>query len=157
MNRRIFLKGVGGATLAVPFLSSLHEKSARAQDTSAIKRSVVFHTHNGCLTNRWFPKVANGALTAAAFEGTTLAGLAPLADKLLFPRGIKMYNSYFEIQSVDPHDQAMGCKLTCATIEETGNRYAASHSMDHEIAKQMNPGGASPLVLSVAGGAGSNI
>jgi hypothetical protein len=158
MNRRIFLKGAGGVALAVPFLSSLHEKQAgAAEGASSIKRSVIYHTHNGCLTNRWFPTVAHGALTKAALEGTTLGGLAPLVDKLLFPRGIRMYNSYLDIQQVDPHDQAMGSKLTCSTIAETGSRYASSHSMDHEIAKQMNPGGASPLVLSVAGGAGSNI
>lgn len=157
MNRRIFLRGVGGAALAVPLLSSLREKSASAEDSGPIKRSVIFHTHNGCLTNRWFPTVSNGALSTASFEGTTLAGLAPFAGKLLFPRGLKMFNSYAELQTVDPHDQAMGSKLTCATIEETGSRYASSHSMDHEIANQVNPGGASPLVLSVAGGAGSNI
>ena len=77
MNRRIFLKGVGGVALAAPFLGSLHEKEAKAQATPPPRRSVVYHTHNGCITNRWFPKVSNGALTAAAFEGTTLAGLAP--------------------------------------------------------------------------------
>jgi len=157
MNRRIFLKGVGGVALAAPFLGSLHEKEAKAQATPPPRRSVVYHTHNGCITNRWFPKVSNGALTAAAFEGTTLAGLAPSLDKLVFPRGLKMFNSYAEIQSVDPHDQAMGSKLTCATIETSGDRYASSHSMDHEIAKQMNANGASPLVLSVAGGSGGSI
>ena len=157
MNRRMFLKGAGGATLAAPFLSSLAEKDAKAQSATMPKRSVIFHTHNGCLTNRWFPKVSNGALTPEAFEGTTLAPLAPLASKLLFPRGLRMFNSYAEIQTVDPHDQAMGSKLTCATIEESGNRYASSHSMDHEIARQVNPNGASPLVLSVAGGAGGSI
>ncbi len=157
MNRRMFLKGAGGAAVAVPFLSSLHEKKAKAQAASGPRRSVIYHTHNGCLTNRWFPTVASGAVTAAALEGTTLAGLAPFAEKLLFPRGLKMYNSYAEIQTVDPHDQAMGSKLTCATIEEDGDRYASAHSMDHEIANQVNPGGASPLVLSVAGGAGGSI
>ncbi len=159
MNRRIFLKGAGGAALAAPFLSSVHEKSARAQDTAAgaPKRNIIYHTHNGCLTNRWFPTVNNGPLTDAALMGTTLSMLAPFKDKLLFPRGLRMYNSYADIQTVDPHDQAMGSKLTCATIQETGNRYASARSMDHEIAEQINPGGASPLVLSVAGGAGSNI
>jgi hypothetical protein len=157
MNRRIFLKGVGGVALAAPFLSSLHEKEAKAQGTPPPRRSVIYHTHNGCLTNRWFPKVSNGTIDAAALEGTTLAGLASHADKLLFPRGVKMFNSYAEIQSVDPHDQAMGSKLTCATIETSGNRYATSHSMDHEIALQMNTPGTSPLVLSVAGGSGGSI
>jgi len=157
MNRRIFLKGVGGAMVAAPFLASVHERYATAADDAIIRRSVIFHTHNGCLTNRWFPKVAHGPIDAAALTGTTLEGLGPLAEKLLFPRGLKMFNSYAEIQTVDPHDQAMGCKLTCATIDEAGDRYATSHSMDHEIARQMNPGGASPLVLSVSGGSGSNI
>lgn len=160
MKRRIFLKGVGGAALAVPFLSSLHEKSSTAKaasGTGAPRRSVIFHSHNGSLTNRWFPKKATGPLTAADLEGTTLEGLGPFVSKLLFPRGIKSYNMYGEIQAVDPHDQAMGSKLTCARIQESGNRYATSHSMDHEIARQVNPNGASPLVLSVAGGSGGSI
>lgn len=159
MNRRIFLKGVGGATLAVPFLSSLQDKQSKAQDAAAgpTRRVVIFHTHNGCLTNRWFPKTAVGNLSATDLAGTTLEGLTPFVDRLLFPRGIKSYNMYGEIQAVDPHDQAMGSKLTCAKIQESGNRYATSHSMDHEIARQVNPNGASPLVLSVAGGAGGSI
>ena len=160
MNRRIFLKGVGGATLALPFLSSLHDKRAKAQSVPADgppRRVVIFHSHNGCLTNRWFPKTAVGTLSAADLAGTTLEALSPFVDRLLFPRGLKSYNMYGEIQSVDPHDQAMGSKLTCAKIEESGNRYATSHSMDHEIARQVNPNGASPLVLSVAGGAGGSI
>ena len=157
MNRRRFLKGVGGATLAVPFLSSLQEKQSKAQDAGPPRRVVIFHSHNGCLTNRWFPKTAHGALSATDLAGTTLEGLTPFVDRLLFPRGIKSYNMYGEIQAVDPHDQAMGSKLTCAKIEESGSRYATSHSMDHEIARQVNPNGASPLVLSVAGGAGGSI
>jgi hypothetical protein len=160
MNRRIFLKGVGGVALATPFLSSL--KKSKAQDASAtgpVRRVAIFHSHNGCLTNRWFPKTAggNGPLVAADLAGTTLEGLTPFVDRLLFPRGIKSYNMYGEIQAVDPHDQAMGSKLTCSKIEESGNRYATSHSMDHEIARQVNPNGASPMVLSVAGGAGGSI
>ena len=158
MNRRRFLKGVGGATLALPFLSSLHGKQSKAQDAAGPpRRVVIFHSHNGCLTNRWFPKTAVGALSAPDLAGTTLEGLTPFVDRLLFPRGIKSYNMYGEIQAVDPHDQAMGSKLTCSKIAESGDRYATSHSMDHEIARQVNPNGASPMVLSVAGGAGGSI
>ena len=59
MKRRVFLKGVGGVALAAPFLHSVHEQEAKAQSTPATppKRLVIFFTHNGCLTNRWFPKV----------------------------------------------------------------------------------------------------
>lgn len=156
MKRRVFLRGVAGAALAAPFLSSIRDEEAKAQAATPPKRLVIFYTHNGCLTNRWFPKIEDGALTPEHLAGTTLAGLTPFIPKLLFPRGLKMYNSYAEIQTIDPHDQAMGCKLTCALINDDKTRYATSHSLDHEIAKQINPNGASPLVLSV-GTASTNI
>jgi hypothetical protein len=150
MKRRIFLKGIGGVALATPFLSSLAEQEAKAQDAAAPpKRLVIFYTHNGCLTTRWFPKVEDGALTADALAGTTLAGLAPYASKLLIPRGFRSLNGYAVGQTIDPHDQAMGSKLTCAKIMEDKTRYASAASLDHVIAKQINPNGASPMVLSV--------
>lgn len=158
-NRRIFLKGLGGALVAAPFLPSVHERWAKAQGVPANKpiRSVIYFTHNGCITDYWFPTKESGPLDAEALAGTTLEPLTPYVNKLCFPRGLKAYNSYGEIQTVDPHDQAMGSKLTCATIDPDGSRYATSHSIDHEIAKQINPGGAAPLVLSVSGGSGTNI
>jgi hypothetical protein len=151
MKRRVFLKGVGGVALAAPFLHSVHEQQAKAQSTPATppKRLIIFFTHNGCLTNRWFPKVENGALTADALAGTTLEGLTPYVNKLLVPRGFRSMNGYAVGQSIDPHDQAMGSKLTCATIDSANKRYATAPSLDHVIAKQINPGGKSPLVLSV--------
>lgn len=164
LNRRLFLRGAAGAALAAPFLSSLGG-SARAQDAAAPRRVVIFYTNNGCLTNRWFPKLesANGAITPAALEGTTLAGLAPYAAKLLFPRGLGMAPKGFNVtvdgvQYFDPHDQGMGSKLTCAPIDSGGEHYALSHSLDHEIARLVNPAGTttSPLLLSV-GFAGSGV
>ncbi|MEI9942488.1 MAG: DUF1552 domain-containing protein [Pseudomonadota bacterium] len=149
MKRRIFLKGIGGAALAVPFLSSLAEQQAKAQSAATPpKRLVIFYTHNGCLTDRWFPTVEDGPLNAAALS-TTLAPLAPYVSKLLLPRGFRSMNGYASGQTIDPHDQAMGSKLTCAKITEDSNRYATAASLDHVIAKQINPGGATPLVLSV--------
>jgi hypothetical protein len=158
LNRRIFLQGLGGACVAAPFLPSVHERWAKAQGLSPDKpvRSVLYLTHNGCITDYWFPNVESGPVDTAALAGTTLEPLTPFASKLCFPRGLKAYNSFGEIQSVDPHDQAMGCKLTCATIEPEGSRYATSHSIDHEIAKQLTPT-VKPLVLSVGGGSGTNI
>ena len=150
MKRRIFLKGIGGVALATPFLSSLAEQEAKAQDAATPpKRLVIFYTHNGCLTTRWFPKLEDGALTADALAGTTIAGLAPYASKLLIPRGFRSLNGYAVGQTIDPHDQAMGSKLTCAKIMDDKTRYATAASLDHVIAKQINPNGASPLVLSV--------
>jgi hypothetical protein len=149
MKRRVFLRGIGGAALAVPFLSSLAEQESKAQDAGAPpKRLVIFFTHNGCLTDRWFPTLEDGPLTASALS-STLQPLAPYASKLLLPRGFRSMNGYAVGQSVDPHDQAMGSKLTCAKITEDTNRYATAVSLDHVIAKQINPGGTTPLVLSV--------
>ena len=157
MNRRVFLRGIGGASLAAPFLPSIYEKAAKAQGTTPPappKRLLIYFTHNGCLTTRWFPKITtytNGAapLTAAALAGGTLEPLTPYINKLMFPRGFRSMNSYGAGQSVDPHDQAMGSKLTCATIDAANKRYATAASLDHVVAKQINPGGKAPLVLSV--------
>lgn len=158
MQRRLFLKGVAGASLAAPFLSSL-ERSAKAAAPPAAaspKRMVIFYTNNGCLTNRWWPNVDNGPLTAEALAGTTLAGLSPFAAKLLVPRGLAMFprgmiNGYF-----DPHDQGMASKLTCAPIDPAGSHYATSRSLDHVAAELVNPGKKAPLVLSV-GSAFTNV
>jgi hypothetical protein len=146
MKRRFFLKSAAGTLLAAPFLTSLREP-ARAAPPRAPTRNVIFHTPCGCLTNRWFPKVEDGPLDAAALAGTTLEALTPWVDKLLVPRGLRALNPYGVTQSIDPHAQAMGSKLTCAVIEDTAERYAASHSLDHEIARQVNPSGTLPLVV----------
>lgn len=151
MNRRIFLKGVSGAALAAPFLSSVDERAAKAQGVpaTATNRLVVFFTHNGCLTNRWFPTKEDGQLTAEDLSGTYLEVLAPVVDKLLLPRGFRSMNQYGTVQTIDPHDQAMGSKLTCATISTERSRLATAESLDHTIAKQINPNGGTPLVLGV--------
>lgn len=148
MNRRLFLRGIGGAALAAPFLSSLGG-SVRAQEAAAPRRLVIFYTHNGCLTNRWFPAVEDGPIDASALVGKTLEGLAPHASKLLFPRGLALYPAYFRGQTIDPHDQAMGSKLTCAPLDTEGSHWALSHSLDHEVARRVNQGAKNPLVLSV--------
>ena len=38
MNRRVFLRGIGGASLAAPFLPSIYEKAAKAQGTTPPRR-----------------------------------------------------------------------------------------------------------------------
>jgi hypothetical protein len=146
MTRRLFLRGVGGFTLAAPFLGSLYE--ARGQTVTPPKRLVIFYTHNGCLTDRWFPKVENGPLTAADLTGT-LAPLAGFAPKLLLPRGFRSMNAFGQGQSIDPHDQACGSKLTCAPLNDDANRYPTAESLDHTVAKLINPNKTAPLVLSV--------
>ena len=152
MKRRLFLKGAAGATLAAPFLSSL-SPVAHAQAAATPRRMVIFYTQNGCLTDRWFPKVENGPLDAAALTGTTLDPLKDLTSKLLFPRGLAMYpRGQYMVDGVayfDPHDQGMGSKLTAAPVDPAGDHWSLGRSLDHVAAELVNPGKNGPLVLSV--------
>lgn len=132
--------------LAAPFLSSLRE--ARGQETTPPKRLVIFFTANGCITDRWWPELEDGALGPATFDGTTLEALNPYYKKLLLPRGFRSMNAFGTGQTIDPHAQATGSKLTCAPIDPD-TWYATGESLDHAIAKQINPNAAAPLVLSV--------
>ena len=78
-NRRILLRGLGGAVVAAPFLSSVWERTARAQTATAPKRTIVMFTHYGCITNKWFPAKLSGELTGADLMPTSLAALAAFA------------------------------------------------------------------------------
>lgn len=147
VSRRIVLRGAAGVALATPFLSSVSE--VRGESPTPPRRLVVFFTHEGCITDKWWPTLEDGKLAADTFDGTTLAPLGRYYQKLLLPRGFRSMNAYGKGQSIDPHDQAMGSKLTCAAISTAVTRYATAQSLDHVIAQQINPGGVAPLVLGV--------
>ena len=70
LNRRIFLRGLGGACVAAPFLGSVAERAAKAQGTTAgpPQRLIAMFTHYGCLTTKLFPARSHGPLTAADLE-----------------------------------------------------------------------------------------
>ena len=55
LNRRIFLRGLGGACVAAPFLGSLKGNEVKAAATTAPKRLNVMFTHYGVITNKFFP------------------------------------------------------------------------------------------------------
>lgn len=160
LNRRLFLRGLGGAAVAAPFLGSVAERAARAQSTTVDvpKRLIVLFTHYGCLTTRWFPTKSHGPLTAADYEPTTLKHLAPYASKLLMPRGIRAMNEWSfgrtHGQNNDPHTQVMGSYFTCYPVTPEDDKFGAKstgRSLDHICAEQVNPGGAAPLVMQIGG------
>ncbi len=168
MNRRIFLKGLGGAVLAAPFLSSVAEREARAQSAtvSSPQRFIVMFTHYGCITNQWFPAKSHGPLTADDLTPTTLAPLAPYADKLLIPRGIRSMNEWTARmtrgQGNDSHTQIVGSFFTCQPVTPNSNdpfsfepatKFQAQPigpSLDHVMAQQLSPSG-SPLLMNTGG------
>lgn len=166
MNRRIFLRGLGGACVAAPFLGSLFDRGAQAQSAARARRLIVMFTHYGCITTRFFPKLSHGKLTGADLEPTTLRPLAPYTDKLLLPRGIRSMNEWTARlergQGSDMHVQACGSFFTCEPVRPnsddpfavpTGTRFPPrpiGASLDHVIAKQLSPA-QQPLLVRVAG------
>jgi hypothetical protein len=164
LNRRIVLRGVGGAAVAAPFLSSLVDRRAKAQAAAPPKRLLVMFTHYGCITNRFFPAKSHGSLTAADLEATTLAPLMPYVDKLLMPRGIRAMNEWTSDmqrgQGNEAHTQTAGSYFTCQPVTPNSNdpfgfeensRFKAKPvgpSLDHVIAQQL-ASSQQPLVVRV--------
>jgi hypothetical protein len=173
-NRRMLLRGLGGAVVAAPFLSSLAERSAKTQGLPpppAPKRLIVMFTHHGCLTTRWFPAKSHGPLTRDDYAAMrTLAPMAPFADKLLMVRGIRAMNEWsFEGtlgQKNDPHTQVCGSFFTCHPVTPNATEATASNagkfdakptgpSLDHVCAEQVNGNGVRPLFIQIGGVSGS--
>ncbi|WP_437581578.1 DUF1552 domain-containing protein [Sorangium sp. So ce887] len=164
VNRRIFLRGLGGACVAAPFLSSITDRTVKAQPATPPRRLIVMYTHYGCITTRFFPKKSHGALTAADLESTTLKHLTPYVDKLLLPRGIRAMNEWTPKmdrgQGNDRHLQVNASYFTCHPVTPNSNdpfsfdqatKYNAKPtgpSLDHVIARQLSPDG-EPLFMRV--------
>jgi len=168
MQRRIFLRGLGGAMVAAPFLHSVMERTSRAAGEPAIpppRRLIVMFTHYGCLTDRWFPANSHGPLVASDLAGTTLDVLSPHVDKLLLPRGIRAMNQWSADMSTgqgnDPHTQVVGSYFTCMPVDphmsdpfDLSNeaKFMATPvgpSLDHVCAQQLHQDG-EPLFLRVS-------
>jgi hypothetical protein len=161
INRRKFLRGLGGAAVAAPFLASVAEQEAKAQGMTSTdpKRLIVFFTHYGCLTDRWFPKVSHGQLATADYMNMdTLSVMAPHASKLLMVRGIRAMNEWSFNgalgQTTDPHTQPCGSYFTCQPVTPDNGKFTATptgRSLDHVVAEQINPNGGDPLFVQIGG------
>lgn len=140
-------------------------RGAKAQ-AEGPKRLIAMFTHHGCITTRFFPETSHGALTAEDLESTTLHHLAPYADKLLLPRGMRAMNEWttelLRGQGNDTYLQAAGSYFTCQPVtpnsddpfsfssETKFNAKPMGPSLDHVIAAQLSPDGA-PLYLRAGG------
>jgi hypothetical protein len=176
MHRRRFLRGLGGALVAAPFLSSVWERETKGQAVAPNPRQlIVMFTHYGCVTTKWFPVKSHGPLVAGDLANS-LAPLAPYAGKLLIPRGIRAMNEWTQNnsggaghglgQGNDPHVQASASYFTLQPITPNSNdafsfsqswlfsSKPVGSSLDHVIAQQLSPSG-TPLLMRVGNSGGS--
>lgn len=142
LNRRTFLKGMGGVSLALPLFHSLGCQSSPSPAVEQLGRSVL--AQNG------FPKrfivvyVPNGNIdrelpASMDFAGSILEPLMPFKDKMLLLTGLDL--SVHNQPPGEPHQQGMAF-LTGRSLN-TGNQvggdgslagWASGISVDQEIA-----------------------
>ena len=149
MQRRTFLRGLGGVAVALPFLEALAPRRARA--ATPPKRLAVFFCCNGVNMERFWPKTPYGALTPESLMGTGMEPLASYAPKLIVPRGIHLVPRGWgrDPAGGDDHAKGMGHRLTAAANQNSQERYASGPSLDHVVAASINPSGKGPLNLMV--------
>jgi hypothetical protein len=85
IKRRMFLKGAGGAALALPFLESMLPRSASAQTATPPKRFIVLKTFSTQLVQEWYPAfTGNGyQLKNSKYSGSKADGTTLLTQKLV--------------------------------------------------------------------------
>ena len=84
-SRRSFLKGAGGAVLAMPFLESLAPRLARGQTMTPPRRFIVIKSFSTQLIKEWYPAFkGNGyALKDSKYSGSKADGTTLLTQKLV--------------------------------------------------------------------------
>ncbi len=151
MNRRGFLRGIGGAALALPFLEGLRPMSAGASPAETKVYSFFVRQGNGVQQagfssepERFWPR-SLGALTKADLQTTnadrTLSILADHADKLTLVRGTRFG---FPGNGCG-HSGGLNQCLTAANLSGSGkDTLATGESIDWFISQKL---GFEPLTL----------
>jgi hypothetical protein len=143
VNRRAFLRGAAGVSVALPFLESLPERSAWAASENPIF-SLFICAVDGIVPESFFP-ASVGALTREGLsaEAKATSKLAAHAERLLFVRGIRWP---FGVRG-EPHADSLCMALTAAEPIGTGSQaLAGGPSVDWAIAERVQPG-TPPLTL----------
>lgn len=154
MNRRRFLRGLGGCFVALPLLEGLQARGARATDPVA-SFAIFMRQGNGVQQattdgepERFWPSFAPGPFNSEllAADGTrALSELAEHAESLAIVRGIRF------------NDPANACKhsgggnqvLTAAPVsaDDCNSTLALGESLDNRITVQLGAPGDEPLTL----------
>jgi hypothetical protein len=148
VNRRAFLRGAAGVSVALPFLESLPDRSAWAAGEAPIF-SLFICAVEGVVPETFFPPMANTPLTQASLVEAKVATseLAAHAEKLLFLENI---NWPLNTGVAEPHAEGLCAALTGLAPQSNGSKaLAAGPSADQVIASKVHPG--SPALTLYAG------
>lgn len=147
LPRRHFLRGVGGALVALPILPSLQPAYA---NTKAPRRLMIMFQPCGIDVKTFWPKTPPGALSDASLEATGLAPLQGMTAKLLVMRGMHgAPKGHGRDIKINDHGLGTNTRLTAAGVS---NGLADAISVDQAIARQINPERRPALVSAVARG-----
>jgi hypothetical protein len=153
INRRRFLRGLFGVTVALPFLESLSRKAA-AGPGDVPPFAIFVRQANGVVQQTddepemFWPRNL-GAITAETMvtdSDRAVSELAEYADKLLIVRGVGFA---FPGNGCGHSGGGNQC-LTAARVSDdpAGNEsLAMGESIDNRIARELNPPGIEPLTL----------
>jgi len=156
LDRRVILKGLGGATLALPWLETLAPRRASAADSVVPPFAIFFRQANGVAAlqetleignepERFWPREV-GALTPENVAGRALEELGPHLPKIL---AIKNVNAA-DFDYGDGHARGALQGLTAqgpVVLSAGGDSEAAGESLDHRIGRELNSEGRDSLFL----------
>ena len=109
LSRRRFLRGAGGAAIALPFLGAM---DGPAKAAPFPKRFVVFFTGLGQVKQSWLPSGSGADFTL----GEVLAPLEPFKSKIMVLDGVDMESAHHG--PGDPHQLGIGHALTGTELQE---------------------------------------
>ncbi|HEU5075979.1 MAG TPA: DUF1552 domain-containing protein [Polyangiaceae bacterium] len=154
MNRRRFLRGLGGCLMALPLLEGFRADGARAQGTS-FSFAIFMRQGNGVQQatsdgepERFWPSFAPGPIDSellALDSGRALSELAPHANSLSIVRGIRFNDPVNACKHSGGGNQVL--TAAPASDDDCNSTLALGESLDNRITVQLGTPGDEPLTL----------
>ncbi len=123
IHRRTFLRGLGGAAIALPLLPSLGIRNAYAAEAAGAltpdgfpRRFIYFFHPNGTMPDDFWP--TPGATERDFNLGTILQPLQPYRQKLWIGKGINLESGGSAYGPGEPHQRGMGTLLTGRPLQQ---------------------------------------
>jgi hypothetical protein len=163
VTRRMVLRGLGGATLALPLLESFAPRSARAQAQDGTSFAVFFRQANGVACEqdsplgdgepeRFWP-TAEGALTEQTLSGRALEELLDHSSRILVVGNVVMQD--YDYGDGHARGALQGLTARGPTVDGAGGDSEASgESIDHRIGVELNADGRDSLFMYAGQGGG---